>query len=163
MRMPALVLVHYYCYFFRSGGRRWPRFSAGFLTCVFGLAFGVDFGLALTFGRATGGPVDRACFRKRRADPSVGAASAAGRFVPCPGTTLAGCARDVRGTSSLTEEDRAWCRARNPGKSRRAAALVLRHIPCKKVCVCPRGLYRARKRPGVTSSIPVFWARFRCV
>ena len=117
-----LVLAHYY--FFRSGGRRWPRFSVGFLTCTFGLAFGVDFGLALTFGRATGGPVDRACFRERGADPSVGAASAAGRFVPCPGTTLAGCARDVRGTSFLAEEDRARCRARNPGKSRRAAALV---------------------------------------
>ena len=116
------MLAHYY--FFRSGGRRWPRFSVGFLTCTFGLAFGVDFGLALTFGRATGGPVDRACFRERGADPSVGAASAAGRFVPCPGTTLAGCARDVRGTSSLAEEDRARCRDRNPGRSRRAAALV---------------------------------------
>ena len=131
MRTPALMLAHYY--FFRSGGRRWPRFSVGFLTCTFGLAFGVDFGLALTFGRATGGPVDRACFRERGADPSVGAASAAGRFVPCPGTTLAGCARDVRGTSSLAEEDRAWCRARSPGRSRRAASLVFRRIPRKKV------------------------------
>ena len=133
MRTRTLVLVHYYCYFFRSGGRRWPRFSVGFLTCTFGLAFGVDFGFALVFGRATGGPVDRACFRERGADPSVGAASAAGRFAPCPDTTLASCGRDVRGTSSLAEEDRAWCRARNPGKSRRAAALVVRYDPCKKV------------------------------
>ena len=133
MRTRTLVLVHYYCYFFRSGGRRWPRFSVGFLTCTFGLAFGVDFGFALVFGRATGGPVHRACFRERGADPSVRAASAAGRFVPCPGTTLAGCARDVRGTSSLAEEDRAWCRARSPGRSRRAAALVFRRIPRKKV------------------------------
>ena len=124
MRTPALMLVHYYCYFFRSGGRRWPRFSVGFLTCTFGLAFGVDFGFALTFRRATGGPVDRACFRERGADPSVGAASAAGRFVPCPGTTLAGFARDVLGTSSFAGEDWASCRARNPGRSRRAAALV---------------------------------------
>ena len=122
MRTLTLVLAHYYL--FRSGGRRWPRFSAGFLTCVFGLAFGVGFGFAFAFGRAAGGPADRACLRERGSDPSVGAASAAGRFVPCPGTTLAGCARDVRGTSSLAEEDRARCRARNPGKSRRAAALV---------------------------------------
>ena len=122
MRTLTLVFAHYY--FFRSGGRHWPRFSAGFLTCVFGLAFSVGFDFAFAFGRAAGGPADRACFRERGSDPSVGAASAAGRFVPCPGTTLAGCARDVRGTSSLTEEDRAWCRARSPGRSRRAAALV---------------------------------------
>ena len=105
MRTPALMLVHYYCYFFRSGGRRWPRFSAGFLTCVFGLAFGVGFGFAFSFGRAAGGPADRVCFRERGTDPSVGAASAPGRFATCPGTTVAGCARDVFGASSLTQKN----------------------------------------------------------
>ena len=133
MRTRTLVLVHYYCYFFRSGGRRWPRFSVGFLTCTFGLAFGVDFGFVLVFGRATGGPVDRACFRERGADPSVGAASAAGRFAPCPDTTLAGFARDVLGTSSLAEEGWAWCRARSSTRSRRAAIFVFRRDPCMKV------------------------------
>ena len=106
MRTLTLVLVHYYCYFFRSGGRRWPRFSAGFLTCVFGLAFGVGFGFAFSFGRAAGGPADRACFPELRGtDPSVEVASNAGRFSPCLGTTVAGCAPDVLGTSSWAEED----------------------------------------------------------
>ena len=123
----TLVLVHYYCYFFRSSGRRWPRFSAGFLTCVFGLAF------AFAFGRATGSLTDPARFRERGTDPSVGPASAAGRFVPCPDTTLAGCARDVRDTSSLAEERWAPRRARNSARSRRAAALVFRRGPWRRV------------------------------
>ena len=170
---PNRYLHTLYPPFLRSGGRRCPRFSVGFFTRGFGLAFdaafafafAAGFAFALAFGRAAGGPADRACFPELRGtDPSVEAASNAGRFSPCLGTTVAGCAPDVLGTSSWAGEDRDRCRARSPGKSRRAAALVLRHIPCKKVCVCPRGLYRARKRPGVTSWIPpVFWARFRCV
>ena len=60
MRTPALVLVHYYCYFFRSGGRRWPRFSVGFLTCTFGLAVGVEEDArALDVGRAPQTEVER--------------------------------------------------------------------------------------------------------
>ena len=84
--------------FFRSGGRRCPRFNNDFFTLVFGFAF--DF--ALDFGCATGASAERTCFLGRPTDPTVAAASIVGRWVtiaPSP--------------SSLAAEDSRWCRARN--------------------------------------------------
>ena len=64
--------------FFRSGGRRCPRFNNDFFTLVFGFAF--DF--ALDFGRAAGASAERACFLRRPTDPSVAAAFVV-RHGPC--------------------------------------------------------------------------------
>ena len=107
--------------FFRSGRRRCPRFNNDFFTLVFGFAF--DF--ALDFGRAAGESAERACFLGRPTDPSVAAASIAGRFARRPATI-------APGTSSLAAEDSRWRRERNASRSRRAAAFVFRSGPCRK-------------------------------
>ena len=114
-----ILYAHALYLFFRSGGRRCPRFNNDFFTLVFGFAF--DF--ALDFGRAAGASAERACFLRRPTDPSVAAASIVGRFAPRPATI-------ALGTSSLAAEDSRWRRERNASWSRRAAAFVFRRGPC---------------------------------